>query len=136
METYLAHNIIHTLETDIGRFDYYPNFVIGCIKEGVHVTFEEAIISLQTAAQIYTYDKRFVYISNRVYSYSIDPMGYREASKMFINLVGLAVVAKSKKRRTLAGLERMFMKQPIRAFKDLESAFQWTQELLEKEKAS
>lgn len=127
-------DIITTLETEIGRFEYFHNCVVGQVNEGAHATFETVIEPLQIGAQVFGYGKDFVYISHRVHSYSIDPMSYYEAVRMFPNFKGLAIVAKNKRRRMLANLERLFMKQPIKVFDDLESAFAWADEFLKKEK--
>lgn len=117
---------------DIGQFVYYPNIVVGVVNEGLHVTFETAVYPLQAGEQLYGNDKPFVYISHRLHSYSIDPIGYLEAVKLFPNLKAFAIVAKNKRQRMLAHLERLFMKKPIKVFDDLESAFAWAEELLEK----
>lgn len=128
-------NLITTLETEIGRFEYYQNYIVGKINEGVHVTYEAAAEPLQVGAQIFGYGKDFIYISDRTNSYSIEPTGYYDASKMFPNFKGLAIVAKNKRRRMLANLERLFMKRPIKVFENLEDAFTWANELLQKEKS-
>lgn len=132
--TYNKQNITTTLETEIGRFEYYHNCVVGQVNEGAHVTFETAIEPLQVGAQVFGYGKDFVYISHRIHSYSIDPTSYYEAARIFPNFKGLAIVAKNKRRRTLANLERLFMKQPIKVFDNFEGAFTWADELLKKEK--
>ncbi len=119
----------HTL--DIGRFVYYPNIVVGEINEGVHVTMETVARPLQIGADIYGMCTPFVYISHRLHSYSIDPIGYYEAVKRFPNFVAYGIVAKNQRRRMLAHLERLFMKKPIRVFDDLENAFAWADEVLE-----
>jgi len=121
---------ITTLETKIGRFDYYSNMVVAEVFEGVHVTFEEALEPLQTGAQVFGYGGNFVYISHRLNSYSIDPTGYYEAAKMFPNFKALAIVATNKRRRMLANLERLFMKRPIRVFENLNDAMNWAENFL------
>ena len=121
---------ITTIETEIGRFDYYKNMVIGEVKEGVHVTMDTALEPLQAGAQVFGYGENFVYISHRLHSYSIDPTGYYEAASMFPNFKGLVIVATNRRRRMLANLERLFMKRPIRVFDNLEAAIQWAEEFL------
>ena len=121
--TKINRKIITTLETEIGRFDYYSNMIVSEVNEGVHVTTESAIEPLQRGAQVFGYGKDFVYISHRLHSYSIDPTGYYEAASMFPNFKALAIVATNRRRRMLANLERLFMKRPIRVFDSLEDAF-------------
>lgn len=122
--------VITTLETKIGTFEYYSNMVIAVVKEGVHVTFEAAVEPLQTGAQVFGYGENFVYISHRLHSYSIDPTGYYEAASMFPNFKALAIVATNRRRRMLANLERLFMKRPIHVFDNLEAACEWAEEYL------
>lgn len=130
MITSKKQGIIKTLETEIGRFDYYHNCIVGEINEGVKATYETAIEPLQVGAQVFGYGKDFIYISHRINSYSVDLNGYREAASIFPKFKGFAIVTKSKRTRALANLERLFMKQPIRVFDNLESAFKWTDEFL------
>lgn len=129
--TKTKREIITTLETDIGRFDYYANMVVAEVKEGVHVTVDGGIEPLQAGAQVFGYGVNFVYISHRVNSYSIDPTGYYEAASMFPNFKALVIVATNKRRRMLANLERLFMKRPVYVFDNLETAMKWAEEYLE-----
>ncbi|TMM58716.1 STAS/SEC14 domain-containing protein [Maribacter algarum] len=129
--TKINRKVLSTLETKIGKFEYYSNMVVGEVKEGVHVTFETAVEPLQEGAQIFGYAENFVYISHRLHSYSIDPTGYYEAASMFPNFKALAIVATNRRRRMLANLERLFMKRPIHVFDNLESAFEWAETFLE-----
>ena len=125
--------LIQTYETSIGTFEFYPNITIGVIKEGAHVTFENALVPLQMAVQMYGDDKPVVYISHRLHSYSFDPIGYRDAVRLFPNLIGFAIVANSRRKRMLVALERLFMKKTIEVFDDLDGAFAWAEKMLENE---
>lgn len=128
--TKIIRTPITTIDTEIGKFDYYTNMVVAEVKEGVHVTIDHAMEPLQAGAEIFGYGTNFVYISHRLHSYSIDPTGYYEAASMFPNFKGLAIVATNRRRRMLANLERLFMKRPIRVFDNLEDAVEWADEFL------
>lgn len=117
---------------DVGRFVYYPNFVIGEFNEGVIATFETALVPIQLALDIYGNDKPIVYISHRLHSYTVDPVGYKEFYDLFPNFEGFAIVATNKRRRMLAQLEKLFVKKPIRVFSDLDGAMLWAEEIIEK----
>jgi len=119
----------HNLE--VGRFIFYPNVLVVEFNEGVHVTFENSAFPIQVALQIYGSDKPIVYISHRLHSYSMDPMGYREVVELFPNFKGFAIVAQNKRRRMLAHLERLFIKKPICVFDNLESAMLWAEEIVD-----
>lgn len=117
---------------DLGRFVFYENVSIAEISEGTHVTFEKVSDMLRIAEDVYGNDTPFVYISNRINSYSIDPLGYYEAIKLFPNLKAYAIVSQNKQRRMLAVLEKLFIKKPIRVFNNLENAFDWSEQIIAK----
>ncbi len=116
-------------DLDVGKFTFYSNVLVVEFNEGVHVTFENAAFPIQVAHEIYGSDKPIVYISHRIHSYSMDPMGYREVIELFPNFKAFAIVAQQKRRRMLAHLERLFIKKPIRVFDNLESAMLWAEEM-------
>ncbi len=72
----------------------------------------------------------FVYITNRINSYSVDPQIYFETSKIK-NLAGFAVVSKKYKAKSNAEIEKMFFSKPFEIFGDLDSAKKWATQLLE-----
>lgn len=117
---------------DLGRFVFYKNISIAEVSEGSHVTFEKISNMLQIAEGIYGNDIPFVYISNRIHSYSIDPLGYYEAIKMFPNIKAYAIVSQNKQRRMLVVLEKLFIKKPIRVFDNLDKAFEWAEQIIAK----
>jgi hypothetical protein len=117
---------------DLGRFVFYKNISIAEVSEGTHVTFEKLSHMLQIAKGVYGNDNPFVYISNRIHSYSIDPLGYYEAIKLFPNIKAYAIVSENKQRRMLAVLEKLFIKKPIRVFDNLETAALWAEQIIAK----
>jgi len=118
---------------DIGKFQFYPNIILGEFAEGVHVTKANALQPILLAEKIYGDARPFVYLSHRLNSYSMDPVGYGEVVGMFPNFTGFAIVSTNKYRRMLANLERLFIKRPIEVFHTLEDAFLWADELLQEE---
>ena len=113
---------------DLGRFVYYPHMSISEVSEGVHMDSENMSKLLQIAKDVYGNDIPFIFISNRIHSYSIDPLGYYEAIKMFPNLKGYAIVSQDNRRRTLAVLEKLFIKKPVRVFDNLDKAAKWAEQ--------
>ena len=120
---------------DIGKFKFFSNMVVGEFYEGVHVTHENASEPIKIAQQLYGATEPIVYISHRLNSYSMDPVGYGKTVKMFPNFIGFAIVSQNRYRRMLASLEKLFIKKPIGVFHDLDSAFSWAEGLLEKHSA-
>jgi hypothetical protein len=127
--SYLAKKPLVEHELDLGRFLYYENFSIAEVSEGVHLSPEKMQKLLRIAEDVYGDDIPFVYISNRIHSYSIDPLGYYEAIKMFPNLKGYAIVSQNNRLRTLAVLEKLFIKKPVRVFENLEKAVTWAEQI-------
>ncbi|MGB5553131.1 MAG: hypothetical protein WBM83_00635 [Flavobacteriaceae bacterium] len=117
---------------DIGKFMFYTNVVVGEFYEGVHVTKENAIEPIKLSQQIYGSTKPIVYVSHRLNSYSMDPVGYAEVVKMFPNFIGFAIVSHNKYRRMLASLEKLFIKKPVSVFHDMADAFLWAENQLDK----
>lgn len=115
---------------EVGYFRYYPNIIIGEFNEGVHVTKENAAEPIKFAKELCGTEKPLVYISNRRHSYSMDPTGYKEVTKMFPNFKGFAIVSDNRYRRMLANLEKLFIKRPIGVFYEMEKAFEWAETLL------
>ncbi len=114
---------------DIGRFLFYEGIVIIEIHEGVHVTFEAAENPFYLMEQQYGREKPVVYISHRIHSYSIDPIGfYNGLYKQFPNLVAFAIVSQNRRRRMFAKFEKLLVKKPMEVFNTLESAFKWAEE--------
>ncbi len=129
----IKQRLIAEHHLEIGSFRFYSNIMVGEFAEGAHVTKANALRPIQLAQKIYGGEIPIIYISNRLNSYSMDPVGYGEVAEMFPNFKGFAVVSKNKYRRMLAALEKFFIKKPMAVFHNLEDAFVWSGELLEKE---
>jgi hypothetical protein len=120
--------IEHDLEN--ARFVFYQNIAVAEGKEGIHVNSKKAKNALRLAKEVYGNEIPFIYISNRINSFSIDLIGYYEAIKKFPNLKAYAIVTQNKKRRRLAVLEKFFSKKPIRVFDNLDSAMHWAERII------
>ena len=129
----IKQRLIAEHHLEIGSFRFYSNIMVGEFAKGAHVTKANALLPIQLAQKIYGDGTPIIYISNRLNSYSMDPVGYGEIVEMFPNLRGFVVVSKNKYRRMLAALEKFFIKRPMAVFHTLEDAFVWSGELLEKE---
>lgn len=76
-------------------------------------------------------DKRYVYISERMNNYNVDPMVYPQLVQEE-NLTGIAIVCSSPSAVSGANFERRFSKVPFEVFMDFEDAREWALELLKK----
>ncbi len=114
--------------TDVLKFDFcemhiYDNYLINIINEGVTITPEHNQILLNIV-DTYFKNKKFVYITHRLKSYSVNPKVYFETSKI-PNLKGFAVVSKDYKAKTNAEIEKLFFNKPFEIFDTLNDAIRW-----------
>ena len=121
-----------TLTLDFCDITIYSNCIVVVMKEGVSIVPSHNTV-LVDIVNTYFGNSPFVYISHRLYSYSVDPKIYYETVKIQ-NLKGFAVVSNNFMAKTNAEIEQQFFSKPFKVFNDLESAFTWANELTEKNK--
>ncbi|RXJ51309.1 hypothetical protein [Gelidibacter gilvus] len=122
--------------TDLLKFDFcemriYDSYVIVTINEGITISPKHNI-ELNNVVETYFINKNFVYISNRINSYAVDPSTYIETSKIK-NLKGFAVVSKDYKAKSNAEVEKLFLTKPFEIFNDMTKAIDWTNSILNQE---
>jgi len=105
----------------------YDNYVITVINEGVVITLEHNETLLKVAESYFS-DKPFVYISNRINSYSVDPKVYFKTEQIQ-TIKGLAVVTNNYQVKINAKIEKMFFKKPFEIFTEIEDAIAWANEM-------
>ena len=98
------------------------------MNEGITIAPEHNV-TLLNIVDTYYKNKNFVYISNRLNSYAVNPAIYIETSKVE-NLVGFAVVSKDYKAKSNAEIEKLFLKKPFEIFNTLDQAVNWAQSIL------
>ncbi len=125
----ISEILIKKYDLEIGSFYFYANFVIGEIKEGIITTHENSRELFLIGKEYYGLATPFVYISNRVNSYSFDPTGHYKSMKLFPNLKGFAVVAYNIRSEKVANLEQVFIDVPTKIFNNLKSAVHWAEQL-------
>ncbi len=113
-----------------GTVSMHDNYMVAVMNEGITVNPEINSV-LEELAVNHFQDKKFVYITHRVNSYSVDPNIYFKTSQI-PNLVGFAVVLGRKIRLDNIALEKMFFSKPFKSFKSLNKAIEWANELCSK----
>lgn len=116
------------LNFDFCDISIHDNYLVVVMKEGVNITPQHNDVLLEVTKKHFL-DKKFVYITHRINSYSVDPKIYFETSKIE-NLKGFAVVSSNYKAKVNAQIEQMFFNKPFEIFTKLEDAFSWAEELL------
>lgn len=115
------------LEFDFCNITIFDSYIIVIIKEGINVT-PDRNNTLIDITETYFSNKSFVYISNRINSYSVDPKVYLSTSKIK-NLEGIAVVSSNYQSKVNAQIEKMFFKKPFEIFSELEKAIVWAHKI-------
>ncbi|MDT0554771.1 hypothetical protein [Patiriisocius hiemis] len=111
--------------TEVFIFD---EFLINQIQEGVTITPEHNN-TLVNVIEKYFKNKPFVYISNRINSYSVDPITYLGTSSIY-NLLAIAIVAEKHLNKKNALYESNFFNKPFKVFDTLSKAMQWVQTII------
>lgn len=115
------------LKYDFGTMHIYDSYMVVEINEGVHLTPDHNQVLLNIADTYYR-NKPFVYLTNRVNSYSVDPAIYKETSKIE-NLVGFAVISSDFKKKSNAQIEKLFFNKTFMIFDQLNEAINWAKEI-------
>ena len=125
--------LIKKHELEVGTFHFFKNYMIAEVKEGIAFSIENATEMLQLAKEYYGNTTPFVYITNRVNSYSFNPTHHFKTVAMFPNLKGYATVTYDSINNEIAKMEEAFMLKPSRNFTNLEQAIGWAKELIPKD---
>ena len=125
-ETLQLENV---LETSIGKVFIYKNIVIVEATEGVTINYKTAFSILVKGLKLLG-TRPWIYIANRVNSYSVQPTDYKYLEKV-PTLKGIAIVCYSSQARENAELERKFYKNPLDVFDSINEAYLWGKEILE-----
>ena len=118
----------HVMETDIVTVYYYDDIVIVEAQEGVTLSYQTAF-SILVKGLKYTCMNPFVYISNRINSYSLNPNDYIYLEKI-PTLKGIGIIAPTEIGRQNAEMELNFFNKPMEIFNSVSDAYHWGKNLL------
>lgn len=127
-------NIRQIREYEFGVFYFFDGIVISEIKEDVVFNWAMAKKAIDAAYEIIGKDKPIAYISNRIYNYSVVPTDWIKFYTHRNHLELYSVVAYNKSGLASIILEKMFFRNNIRQFSDLESAINWSLSKIEAKK--
>jgi hypothetical protein len=121
-------NIREIREFEFGVFYYFDGLVISEIKEGIVLEWEMAEMAVLAAQEIFKENQPIVYISNRINNYSIIATDWVKFFKNRQQLAHYAVVGRTKGNFASVVLEKMFFKNSIVQFQNLDDALLWALE--------
>lgn len=125
--------LIKRHDLDVGTFYFYRNYMVAEVKENIVFALENAMGMLQLAKAYFGNKTPFVYITNRVNSYSFNPTVHYKTVAMFPNLKGYATVTYDAINHEIAHMEEFFMNRPVKNFRNLEDAIAWAEDLIIKD---
>lgn len=111
--------------TDVFIFEHY---LINQIKDGVVISYEHYDVLKKFVDQYYL-NREMVYLSNRVNSYTVNPLVHRKVSTID-NLMGIEIVVDSNLREQAAIFERQFSDKPYEIFLTLQEGIMWATKLI------
>lgn len=126
----------------MGRFYHYKldyceiflleNVLVKQIEEGQIISSNHIDELLQILDKHFK-DKPVVYLSNRTFSYSVDPLVYKEVSKIK-NIIGIGIIVSGNQRVQNAFYEGKFYEKEFEVFRHFYEAMTWANSLLERYK--
>jgi hypothetical protein len=137
METQNHHNfpkeevLQETLETEIGLVSFYSNIVVVEANEGITLSYKTGFSVLLKGLKIVGL-RPFVYIANRINSYSVNPNDYKYLNNI-PTIKAIAIVSQLEKARQSAEWEKSFSTKPLEVFEDLQQAYKWALQILKKQ---
>lgn len=126
-ETHIYKNVLKELNYPYADIYIFKDYVISEIKEGISFNWDQHAkhIIKDVVAFLDTDGRDLIYISNRVYSYSVMAQDWVKFFKKSYSLKGYYVV--SDRKTSILGLmiENLFFKNKIKKFDSLYGAINW-----------
>jgi hypothetical protein len=123
--------LIREHDLGFGIYRFYKNIAIGEVREGMTISLDNALQIMALGIEYYRHEKAIVYISDRQYSYSIDPTLHLETKSLFPQLVGYGIVCYDDLNYRVAKLEQRFVPCPSRRFRSMEAAAAWARQCIQ-----
>jgi len=125
---YITPIMSKTITLSFGLIELHEDFAIGILNEGIDLKSEENNYLLKVLKDEYG-NKPFGFISNRIHSYSLDPIVYKETTALK-NLMAIAVVMSNPVQIISVEIEKLFFNKPFEYFDNLDEAVLWIQNAL------
>ena len=122
------------IENDIANVYFYENLVVVEVSEGMNISIKNGFSLLLNVLSILR-TKKWVYISNRINSNSVDPNDYAYMNKI-PTLQAIAIVDKKESGKASAYLEQSFSKKPLKIYDSMIEAFEWANTILHENQAN
>lgn len=124
---------LKSINLNFADLDFYRDFVIAVLKEDI-VFGPEQVRDVTSHCLDFFNGRKFVYISNRRHSYSVQPTIYFNLNNAKY-LTGIAIICRDPRGINVAKFEKGFSKLPFGIFTDPEDAVDWAKETVKKKRA-
>jgi hypothetical protein len=124
--------IVHQIHRPYGKFYLFESYVVSEIEEGVVFGSLQAYDIFALLMEFYDGIKRpmrFVYLSNRIYSYSTKPVDWLDFKFMGVYMIGYGIVDNRERAVQNASIEKNFVPCEIDVFENLSKAINWSMDL-------
>ena len=116
--------------TDVFIFEHY---LINQIKDGVVISYEHYEV-LKAFVEKYFPNSNMVYLSNRVNSYTVNPLVHHKTSTID-NLIGVGIVVDTGLKEQAALFESQFFNKDFEIFVTLQEGIMWATDLINNHRA-
>lgn len=116
---------------DFGSYYLCDNFFIMEVDDGVHLNWEKLEKLIISLRDYYGSHKTLAYISNRINSYSIDPLLWSYFDKEDSILIAASIVSYRDSTFMSANIEKQLASIPLKRANNLDEAINWVQQLAE-----
>lgn len=126
-QTELYSEVLKEMNYKFGDVFIFEGFVISEIKEGVSFSWENHAKPIVKDVTDFTKcdGSDLVYLSHRIYSYSVVPTDWLKFFKNSFSLKGYGVIGYTSFSFVNTVIENLFFKKKIRRFTTIEAAVQW-----------
>lgn len=119
------------VEFSFGAIYLCENFVISELNEGTHFDWDKILEVIGVTLDFYGKNFQIAYISNRIESYSIEPLLWLKFHKEFDFIIAMATISYSDFGYINASIEKQFAQVSLKRCEDLPEAITWVKNLRE-----
>lgn len=124
----MKDDLLKTIELEFTILEFHNNYVVSRVRENVVFSKKQVRDLVEVCSAFYN-KRKFIYLSQRVNNYNVDPTIYLNISDVK-NLAGIGIVSSNVAAIKMANFEQTFSKVPFSVFMEMEDALEWVKELL------
>lgn len=128
-DTNLNEFIEDTHISKYGNYYFLNGFIVSEINKGVVYNWEVAQEIIELAVNYYGENLPVCLISNRIYPYATNPLGWNKFFKSKRRLNAFAVVSYTERTWKNAAIEKLFFNSKMERFKNIHEAVNWVKKI-------